>query len=81
MMARPVSQRQESGRFLKKAAQKLFVMLGHGRCRRQRPKAQKTMSGLQKEAFSLLAYIALECDVNRPHQKGYSMISSQAIML
>jgi hypothetical protein len=39
------------------------------------------MSGLQKEAFSLLAYIALECDVNRPHQKGYSMISSQAIML
>jgi hypothetical protein len=29
---------KESGRFLKKAAQKLLAMLGHGRCRRQRPR-------------------------------------------
>jgi hypothetical protein len=28
---------KESGRFLKKAVQKLLFMLGHGRCRRQRP--------------------------------------------
>jgi hypothetical protein len=28
---------EKSGRFLKKAAQKLLVMLGHGRCQRQRP--------------------------------------------
>jgi hypothetical protein len=31
------SQREESGRFLKKATQKLFVMLGHGRGRRRSP--------------------------------------------
>jgi hypothetical protein len=28
---------EESGRFLKKAAQKLLIPLGHGRCQRQRP--------------------------------------------
>jgi hypothetical protein len=28
---------EASSRFLKKAAQKFFVMLVHGRCQRQRP--------------------------------------------
>jgi hypothetical protein len=34
---RPASRREESGRFLKKAAQKLFATLGHSRCQRQSP--------------------------------------------
>jgi hypothetical protein len=36
-VGRDASPRKASSRFLKKAAQKFFVMLGYGRCQRQRP--------------------------------------------
>jgi hypothetical protein len=35
--SRPAYRGKESSRFLKKAAQKLLAMLGHGRCQRQSP--------------------------------------------
>jgi hypothetical protein len=42
--SRLASRREESSRFLKKAAQKLLVMLGHRRWQRQRPMAQASPS-------------------------------------
>ena len=55
---------KEKSRFLKKAAQKLLVLLGHRLCRRQTPMAQSNKSFFatfcsQKVAFPSLALSSL----------------------